>query len=102
MDIVIELACSVHQYYTDNPIKTGDRKSPLHFAAMTGQMEIFETMFERVQDKNPKDNVGGIPLHWAARNGHLAICQYIIERELFQIELKLKLKSSMVKAQTLL
>ena len=80
LDTVAELACTVHQYYTDHPWRTGDGKSPLHFAAMTGQMEIFEMMFQRAQDKNPKDSNGWTPLHHAAGNGHLAICQYIIER----------------------
>ena len=42
-------------------------------------MDVFMTIFERAEDKNPKDNFGFTPLHLAAENGHLELCQLIIE-----------------------
>ena len=44
-EIERELACSVHQFYTKHPKSIGDGKSTLHFAAMTGQMHVFEILY---------------------------------------------------------
>ena len=57
--------------------------SPLHFAARTGEIDVVRKIFQKVEDKNPKDENGLTPLHWAAQNGNLGICQLIIGKSNF-------------------
>ena len=58
--------------------KTGT--TSLHFAATSGQLDIFEFISKNVDNINPVDfEFGMTPLHYAAENGHFEICQFIIE-----------------------
>ena len=57
--------------------KNGD--THLHFAAKTGQSEIFENIFDIEEIKNPKDHHEWTPLHYAASKGHLEISKLICE-----------------------
>ena len=58
--------------------------SPLHICALYGDLEIFNSIEIKFQDKNPKyvagEHKGCTPLHFAAVNSHLAICQLIVEK----------------------
>ena len=51
---------------------------PLHVAAFSGQTEIFRLIFDKVDDKNPKDRKGRTPLHFAARDNCTEICRIIL------------------------
>ena len=51
----------------------------MHVAAMTGQINVFQTMLEKAVDKNPKDDNWDTPLHSAAEGGHYTICKLIID-----------------------
>ena len=51
----------------------------MHVAAMTGQTKVFQTMLEKAEDKNPKDDNLDTPLHSAAERGHYKICKLIID-----------------------
>ena len=48
--------------------------APLHVAAWSGNLDVFQYVFETALDKNPRDNEGLTPFHWAAFKGHLEIC----------------------------
>ena len=74
VEIIRIIACSVQR----GPIHNG--RTPLHFAASVGDIEVFLNIFQRFQDKNPKDCKGFTPLYLAAQNGHLEICQSIIDK----------------------
>ena len=79
VNTVREIARAVRQFYTIWPLDIEDKKTPMHFAVISGQIEIILNIIERVNDKNPKDKFGKTPLHWAAGNGHLEICKLLIE-----------------------
>ena len=44
-------------------------QTPLHYAAITGRLDIFKLIFNSVEKKNPKDFIGNTPLHKAAAGG---------------------------------
>lgn len=54
-------------------------RTEMHVAAMTGQTNVFQTMLEKADDKNPKDDNWDTPLHSAAEGGHYKICKLIID-----------------------
>ena len=47
--------------------------TPLHVAAGTGDVTLFEIIQNKIQDTNPKNAEGMTPLHYAAESGHLEI-----------------------------
>jgi ankyrin repeat protein len=53
--------------------------TPLHIAAVTGNLELWNLIISHVVDKNPKSTNGWTPLHLAAANGHLKIVRNIVE-----------------------
>ena len=67
-------------FASQNPLNYYRRRTPFHFAARDGHLDICQLIMERVANKSPTDNTGWTPLHFAAMNGHLDICQLIIER----------------------
>ena len=54
---------------------------PMHIAAMTGRMNMFEKLCPSNAGRNPSDDNGRTPLHLAAEQGHLEICRYITSNE---------------------
>ena len=54
--------------------------SPLHTAAYSGDLQLFEHIYKNSMDKNPKDTMGRIPFHTAAGHGRLEIFEFIMER----------------------
>ena len=56
-----------------------DGRTPLHYAALFGYLDVFSLLLENVKDKNPAANDGQTPLHEGALNGHLHVCKLIIE-----------------------
>ena len=66
--------------YYETKQKKRDRtgNTPLHHAAIDGNLLECKLILDNVEVKNPEDNLRRTPLHWAARNGHLSICQLII------------------------
>ena len=54
---------------------------PLHIAAATGHVTLYETLLENSRIKNPSDKNGNKPLHHAVFYGHLEMCQSIISRK---------------------
>ena len=54
--------------------------TPLHTAAINGNLHLCRLLVENNPVKNPADNFGTTPLHWAASLGHLEICNLIIKK----------------------
>ena len=48
-------------------------------AAKKGHTEIFQLIFDQVQEKNPADAHGYTPLHIAARYGSYEVCKLILK-----------------------
>ena len=62
-----------------NLLGYGDCKHSFYWAAAKGLFGVCKLFLEKLQEKNPANDLGYSLLHWAAQNGHLEICQYIIE-----------------------
>jgi len=58
---------------------TKNGRTLLHWAADYGNLDIYQSIMDKVPDKNPKDNEGITPLHCAADVGHPDICQLILD-----------------------
>ena len=56
-----------------------DSWTPVHFAAQSGHLKVYEFLMENEEDKNPRANNGMTPLHLAAKNGHFEIYQLMCE-----------------------
>ena len=51
----------------------------LHFAAMSGQLQICEKVLCKIKDKSPKDNSNRTPIHLAAYFGHYNVCSLMLK-----------------------
>ena len=60
--------------------KDGYGNSPLHYAAMHGNLETCRIIMEESEDKNPKNKEEKTPIHFAAENGHLNVCKIILDQ----------------------
>ena len=88
--VTTALHCAVHeghlevcQYIVNNTsvdIRITDfiGRSPIHYAARKGQVEVFNFLIEKFDLENCKDNEGRTPLHEAANGGHLEMCKLLI------------------------
>ena len=62
----------------DNSMELG--VTPLHIAAIKGNLDLFKLIFVDALEKNPADGRDRLtPLHMAAQNGHFDICKHIID-----------------------
>jgi ankyrin repeat protein len=64
--------------------RTGDRETPLHFAAATGEVAAAEFLMKRgaaigAQNGGLWSSPGESPLHVAASRGHLSMCRRLVE-----------------------
>ena len=50
--------------------------SPIHFAALHGNIELLKHIEVKTKNKSPKTCDGKTPLHLAAHEGHLEICKW--------------------------
>ena len=66
--------------YSESNMIVDKMMTPLHVAAMNGNVEICKLILNCVDDKNPKGKYGYTPLFLAATNGHFEVCKMIIER----------------------
>ena len=54
--------------------------TPIHIAAIKGNLEVFKLIFVNALDRNPATEREKLtPLHLAAQNGHFEVCKHIIE-----------------------
>ena len=77
----IDFFAALTEFATDpNPTSNARGKTPLHYAAEEGHLEVCQLLLERCEDKNPADGDGWTPLHEAADGGHLEVCCLILEK----------------------
>uniref|UniRef100_A0A3Q1BF58 BRCT domain-containing protein n=1 Tax=Amphiprion ocellaris TaxID=80972 RepID=A0A3Q1BF58_AMPOC len=55
-------------------------ETPLHLAAIKGDVEAVKELLDQGADPNLKDNAGWTPLHEACNLGHLAVVEVLISR----------------------
>ena len=55
--------------------------TPLHYAAILNDLEIYKLIVENTEDKHPQDQMGVTPLHIAVENDHLEICNFVSEKK---------------------
>ena len=60
--------------------KANNGCTPLHAVAHDGDVDIFNVLWQRGQDINPKNEDGDTPLHLAAQTGQLKMFQYIFRK----------------------
>ena len=60
--------------------QTWIRKTPLHWAAESGQLAMCRLIVTSVEDKNPQDVFQNTPLHCAVMYGHLDVSNLIISK----------------------
>ncbi|KAJ7383809.1 hypothetical protein OS493_025680 [Desmophyllum pertusum] len=61
--------------------KSLQQKTPLHFAAWSGHLQIADVLIQNGSDVNARNILGQTPLHLAAENGHKHIAEVLIEHE---------------------
>lgn len=54
--------------------------TPIHVAAGTGYVNLYETLIQNLEEIQPKDEGGQTPLHYAAGNGYLEVSNLIMEK----------------------
>lgn len=54
--------------------------TPLHEAAIKGDLKRVKSLISQGHEVNPRDNAGWIPLHESCNHGHYAIAEYLIEQ----------------------
>ena len=62
--------------------RCNDGKTPIHYAAWKGHLELYKYLTSKMSEKNPRDQYGKTPLHLAAQAGHLVVCIYILARNI--------------------
>ncbi|XP_040057061.2 BRCA1-associated RING domain protein 1 [Gasterosteus aculeatus] len=55
-------------------------ETPLHLAAIKGDVEAVNTLLDQGADPNLKDNAGWTPLHEACNLGHLLVVELLVSR----------------------
>ena len=79
---------SIVQWYMENlegdknpPIKSNDDKlkgrTPLHWAALRGDIEMYKVISDLLKDKNPGDGHNVTPFHLATQKGKLPLIEYL-------------------------
>ena len=58
--------------------KDNQYRTPLHYAADSGQKAVAELLLANGADVNAKDKNGWTPLHWAAERGHKNVAQLLL------------------------
>ena len=80
VEIVKEMAISVHKFGTTFPTKIAENQlAPLYVAAGTGTLNLYKYILEKFEYKSHKTKKGNAPYHVAAYYGQMDICKFIVE-----------------------
>lgn len=61
----------------ENDVFDGDKKSMLHFAAASGDLDMYQMIENKVPNRSVRDAKGDYPLHYAIAYGGVSILQYL-------------------------
>ena len=80
VEIIQQFVVACHNFFETYPAWTYPKSdwSPLHIAAESGQLSLFQMTYEKTGKINPWTN-RATPLHFAAGVGQLEICQLIMD-----------------------
>ena len=78
---IVSMLCVYGSKIFQSEMNPTDRRNntPLHWAAVKGQLEVCKFIIANVDNKNPSNNYGRTPLHGAANSGHVKVCQLLME-----------------------
>ena len=74
-------ACTYNSIGEENRCSECLESSPIHFAALYGDIELLKHIEVKIKNKSPRSCVGNTPLHLAAFEGHLEICKWYINNK---------------------
>jgi ankyrin repeat protein len=74
-------ACTYNSIEEENRCSECLELSPIHFAALYGDIELLKHIEVKIKNKSPRSCVGNTPLHLAAFEGHLEICKWYINNK---------------------
>ena len=58
--------------------RNDNEETPLHYAALQGQLEVVKYLIFKVKNKKPMDKFGKTPLDRAQSNGHQDIVDFLL------------------------
>jgi ankyrin repeat protein len=64
----------------DVNVRGADGRTPLHWAARNGHVEVLRTLAELGADVHAQSESGQTPLHHAASKGHVEAARTLVER----------------------
>ena len=77
--IIMDLGHAVSKFYKKSTnLRYFEGLTPLHVAAGTGQLILYQMVGEKSNERQPKDISGKVPLYYAAQNGHLETSEVMI------------------------
>ncbi|WP_264723580.1 ankyrin repeat domain-containing protein [Wolbachia endosymbiont (group A) of Cheilosia soror] len=59
--------------------RSDDKKTPLHYAAQSGNEQVVKLLIEKKANVDTRDRVDNRPLHIAAKNGYLGIVKVLLD-----------------------
>lgn len=77
--------CDVLRFYIDNDLLTDvntvsvELWTPMHVAALAGQVDAVEFLYSRGASVNLESADGSLPLHLAVRNEHVEVVKFLVE-----------------------
>ena len=75
MDVVTE---QVAEYNCDINTKDAEGRTPLHYAARGGKLDVVQYLIEKGGDPMAKDDLDYTPLHFACLNRYAHVVQYLL------------------------
>lgn len=77
--------CDVLRFYLDKGLLTDvnavsvELWTPMHIAALAGQIDAVKLLYSRGASLNLKSSNGSLPLHLAVRNEHVEVVKFLVE-----------------------
>ncbi|WP_265029750.1 ankyrin repeat domain-containing protein [Wolbachia endosymbiont (group A) of Philonthus cognatus] len=68
--------------------RSDDKKTPLHYAAQSGNEQVVKLLIEKKANVDTRDRVGNRPLHIAAKNGYLGIVKVLLDTNKVNVNAK--------------
>ena len=72
------IMCQLVGELQKNIMNLKPNRTPLHYAAKIGNLDLCKQIFKYIENKNPKDSFEMTPFHIAASEGNFEICELII------------------------